>query len=557
MSLVTNMSLSFFKNNQPGPTRLVLALLTLTFIAPALPLSCQAQRPSLDAALEREYQARRTALSLLEAAGSPQPWAEVRDHALLSSESQTYGAVQTSVEPLLRLPLIVEGPSSFNPVFADQRLDQSFSRLIHGRFLSGAPGAWHKMLAQRYELNSGQNKLTFYLRAGLRWSDGQPLTVEDFRYSFENFYFNERALSPFYVPGISLSIEDDGAISFTSQIVRDLDSFILLVNLAPLPAHSYKKWAQLPNKGSLKTGTREFVEAWRFMSNDSAAQTMVYSGPYSIADWQPGAKLVLKKNPVFDVYKVSIEELSFTFFADVAAAQQAYDAGQLDMVPVSQERTAVYTLAFEQSPKLLVLLFRSDSLLASISLPLMPLVGNGKDLQMAASLPWSPEYGGQRTSQFVSYAQGKAQGAQPLQYPLRILVSPQRMQQWNALLRDGLLKGQQLQVREVQARELMLTIRFENDWDAALLLLDESKSAFGWSELLSDTARLPGAKASNQAWSLRWLEGLPLLPLSRTLTLWHSRFMLAINSSYPHYLGAGASLLELLPICVAIPNKLD
>ncbi|MGI6707224.1 MAG: ABC transporter substrate-binding protein [Clostridia bacterium] len=46
-------------------------------------------------------------------------------------------------------------------------------------------------ILKAYEVSEDQKEYTFYLREGLKWSDGQPVTMEDFRFAFEDVIMNE------------------------------------------------------------------------------------------------------------------------------------------------------------------------------------------------------------------------------------------------------------------------------------------------------------------------------------------------------------------------------
>ncbi len=43
-----------------------------------------------------------------------------------------------------------------------------------------------------YEVTDDQTTFTFHLRKGLRWSDGEPVTMEDYRFAIEDVIFNEQ-----------------------------------------------------------------------------------------------------------------------------------------------------------------------------------------------------------------------------------------------------------------------------------------------------------------------------------------------------------------------------
>ena len=46
-------------------------------------------------------------------------------------------------------------------------------------------------IVENYEVNDDQTEFTFTLRKGLKWSDGEPVTMEDFRFTIEDVIFNE------------------------------------------------------------------------------------------------------------------------------------------------------------------------------------------------------------------------------------------------------------------------------------------------------------------------------------------------------------------------------
>ena len=46
-------------------------------------------------------------------------------------------------------------------------------------------------LVEDYTVNEDNTVFTFKLRKGLKWSDGEEVTMEDYRFAVENFIFNE------------------------------------------------------------------------------------------------------------------------------------------------------------------------------------------------------------------------------------------------------------------------------------------------------------------------------------------------------------------------------
>ena len=100
---------------------------------------------------------------------------------------------------------------------------------------------------------------TFYMREGLKWSDGEPVTTEDVRFTWENIYGNEKLTpsglkarfrvgnDPKGEPGV-LEIIDDYTFKITysspygsflrNLVIEGWNGYTELIN----PAHVLKKW---------------------------------------------------------------------------------------------------------------------------------------------------------------------------------------------------------------------------------------------------------------------------------------------------------------------------
>lgn len=52
-------------------------------------------------------------------------------------------------------------------------------------------------LAESWDISEDQRQVIFTLREGLKWSDGEPLTIEDVLFTFQDIYFNDKIPSVF------------------------------------------------------------------------------------------------------------------------------------------------------------------------------------------------------------------------------------------------------------------------------------------------------------------------------------------------------------------------
>lgn len=72
---------------------------------------------------------------------------------------------------------------------------------------------------QGYEASSDSKTFTFYMRKGLKWSDGEPVTVEDVRFTVEDILFDE-ILTPSF-PGWLRSAGDPKGNPFSFEVIDD------------------------------------------------------------------------------------------------------------------------------------------------------------------------------------------------------------------------------------------------------------------------------------------------------------------------------------------------
>jgi len=75
-------------------------------------------------------------------------------------------------------------------------------------------------LVSAYTMNEDGSEYTFTLREGLKWSDGTPVTMEDFRFAIEDFVFNEE-LTPIVNNGFRTGGSSQGTL-MTFTVLDDM-----------------------------------------------------------------------------------------------------------------------------------------------------------------------------------------------------------------------------------------------------------------------------------------------------------------------------------------------
>jgi peptide/nickel transport system substrate-binding protein len=125
-----------------------------------------------------------------------------------------------------------------------------------------------------------QISAAFHLRAGLRWSDGEPLTADDSLFSFEVASSEDTPTGKYIVRRTAdYQVEDDLTVRWLG-LPGWVDTEFFLRFWMPLPRHLYggKTPAQL-------------------LTDTAANEKPVGWGPFKIQSWQAGRSLVLVRNP--------------------------------------------------------------------------------------------------------------------------------------------------------------------------------------------------------------------------------------------------------------------
>ena len=183
--------------------------------------------------------------------------------------------------------------------------------------------------AERWEISEDGLTYTFYLREGLKWSDGTPLTADDFVYSFRRLMSPELAspsVAVFY-PVVNAREVNTGELSPDTLGIEALDPQTLVIRLnAPTPYfHDL-----LGNQQSVPV-PRHVIE--EHGNGWTRAGRMVSNGPYVLTERVPQAKIKLVKNPYFyDADQVAIDEVYWYPTQDLGTSLKRFRAGELDSI---------------------------------------------------------------------------------------------------------------------------------------------------------------------------------------------------------------------------------
>jgi ABC-type transport system substrate-binding protein len=176
-------------------------------------------------------------------------------------------------------------------------------------------------LAERWETGSDGKSVTFYLRKGLKWSDGAPLTAKDIQFTFKSTMDTRTAAAP-GPTSIIKGYQDfrDGKIPSPPGLVVVDDSTFRLEfdtpNAGFVPSISFLGFQILPEHilGSVDPTQ---LEQHPFFQNPTVA-----SGPFKFVKYETDQFVQVERNPNFWGPQPKLERI-FVHIAtsDVATAQ--------------------------------------------------------------------------------------------------------------------------------------------------------------------------------------------------------------------------------------------
>lgn len=217
-------------------------------------------------------------------------------------------------------------PNTLNPIFMSSTSEFTVIGLIYD---SGLDYDFNQQIVpniyKSWEHQGEYKDFTITINEGLLWSDGEPLTADDFKFTYETIKRDD-VNSRIYeedVAGIELlEVIDD----YTFRVVfKDAEAlWYSNISLPVIPKHIYENVDDIM--------TTEYN------------RSPVVSGPYKVKEWVTQQEIRLVRNENYrgkaDPY---IDEIILKIIPDTATAFNAFMAGQIDFTEINSEQLVLQT----------------------------------------------------------------------------------------------------------------------------------------------------------------------------------------------------------------------
>lgn len=249
------------------------------------------------------------------------------DNTLSGGDST--GTTQELVFALQNLPDVLD-PNVTNNSFAAPFLNNLFEGLVtydkDNNLVGGNAESW--------TISEDGLTYTFTLRDGLKWSDGSPLTAQDYLYTMKRILTPSTAalylnMLTDYVAGAQEYYDalaagetpDEEALG-----IKAPDDKTLVITLkAPAPYYLgiLAMYTFCPTQ---QAAVEADPESWA-----QSADNYVSNGPFMMTEYNFNESVVMVKNPNYwDAENVKLEKLTFRFILDSSTALTAYETGEID-----------------------------------------------------------------------------------------------------------------------------------------------------------------------------------------------------------------------------------
>lgn len=253
--------------------------------------------------------------------------------ALIAGNVATAAVVPAGVQLAEKQTLVRNNGSevqSLDPHKIEGVPESNISRdLFEGLLISDVDGKPSPGVADKWE-NKDFKVWTFHLRKDAKWSDGTPVTAQDFVYSWQRLA-NPNTASPYasYLQyGHIVNIDDiiAGKKSVTDLGVKAIDDHTFEVTLSEPVPYFYKLLVHSSLSPVPKAVVEKFGEKWTQPAN------IVSNGSYKLKDWVVNERIVLERNTHYwDNAKTIINQVTYLPISSEVTDVNRYRSGEIDM----------------------------------------------------------------------------------------------------------------------------------------------------------------------------------------------------------------------------------
>jgi ABC-type transport system substrate-binding protein len=186
-------------------------------------------------------------------------------------------------------------------------------------------------IASSWDVSEDGKAYTFHLRKDVKFSNGDPVTAKDFKYSWDRVQKPDtKSPYTFVFDDIVGAKEAQQGKADGISGVQVVDDYTLKVSLVAPSAYFLAEtgvWAYYVVSQKI---IEQYGDRWTAPGNE------VGTGAYTLKEWNRGNKLTFEANPTYFGEKPGVPRVEVYVVQDPSAAILKYENDELDSVDVSQ-----------------------------------------------------------------------------------------------------------------------------------------------------------------------------------------------------------------------------
>lgn len=244
------------------------------------------------------------------------------------SGSEAPASEAPAAEQVLRVTLGTEPPTLDPNLATDSESVNVLRQITHPLVyfdadLNIAPG-----IADIPEISDDGMTITYTLREGFSYSDGEPIVAGDFVYSWKRLIDPRTASEYSYVLD---AVANGAEIRSADPATDDIDAMLDEFGVAAPDDQTFVVTLGAPATWFVYVSTMWLTVPLREDMQFTEAEGYIASGPMMLEEWNHGASVHVVPNPGWGGEPVTLERIEYSVIADSSVELAAYEAGDLDL----------------------------------------------------------------------------------------------------------------------------------------------------------------------------------------------------------------------------------
>lgn len=217
--------------------------------------------------------------------------------------------------------------------------DATIGYHVYDGLYRNVQGNLQPAVAESHTVSEDGLVYTFTLRQDAKWSDGEPVTAQDFEYGMKRLCDPAAACSMSYL-GV---VFKNGAAVTAGEVpvdelgVKAIDDYTLEITLE----HPADYFLSMLSMSQFMPVRQDIVEQFGGEFG-GGADKQVYNGPFVVTQFGEG-RLVMEKNPnYYDADSIKLDGVEVLTVADGTTAVSMFNAGDLDLAEVPSDLAPQY-----------------------------------------------------------------------------------------------------------------------------------------------------------------------------------------------------------------------